>query len=135
MIVKNTKSFKDCVIVKTFNCKYGLEKMVVGDCLLLKVEDYKKACQYARNLKKINNRFNFKYSRVSKIIYVIGRIPIKNRKIVSELRISISTEELLIDYQIYNKHIINMANKYGVSEKTMYRILVDRKIGNYSKKN
>ena len=107
--------------------KYGLDELMVGDSIIMEKDFFLKIRNSANHYQKVNNRYSFKAIRARKKVYAVGRIPV-DRTSASIIRQTADADELIQDYAAFDQNAKQMSLKYGVSAKTMLRMLRDHNI-------
>ena len=107
--------------------KYDLDKILVGDSILADDKSFVLLRASASNYKKANNRFNYKSIRLTRKIYCIYRIPV-DRNTATEIRNNINVLALKEDYLLLDKNKHTLALYYGVSDRTIGRMLSENNI-------
>ncbi len=104
--------------------KYNLDKLLVGDCILADKTTYTLLQLSAANFKKTNIRFNYTTTR---LVYVLSRVPV-DRATATIIRNKINVFALKEDFYLLDKNKHTLALYYGVSDRTIRRMLDENNI-------
>lgn len=125
--IVNKFTLPELIFKVEYKNKYNLDKLLVGDCVFADKKTFNLVKASAAHFKKNNIRFNYTSVRLTRKVYALSRIPVE-REIASKIRNDINVFALKEDFYLLDKNKHTLALYYGVSDRTIRRMLDENNI-------